>query len=309
MGASRLAGRRKLSSPTRARDFRPRRFELGRIGRFTTCRYVQIDHRQEVTSSLTTAQVARIAGVASTTVKRWADEGVLPFERTAGGHRRFARTAVERVLREMHSANDDDPIISSWLQCLLDGRRHLVDGQLLTARARLGTWYRVADELGRVLTELGTQWATGALSIAQEHAASECLSRALNRIGDGMPLADEGPRSLLVCAPGDDHTLGLSLAELCLREAGRPTQWGGRKMPLDEILSVVRGGDIDLVVVSASAVSRDPELLREFADGLAVACAEAQAELVLGGAGAWPEDHARAARLSSFEALHQLLMK
>lgn len=35
---------------------------------------------------LTTADAAKIAGVATSTIKRWADQGLLPFTRTAGGH-------------------------------------------------------------------------------------------------------------------------------------------------------------------------------------------------------------------------------
>jgi excisionase family DNA binding protein len=38
---------------------------------------------------LSTADVARLFNVTETTVKRWADEGVLRCQKTPGGHRRF----------------------------------------------------------------------------------------------------------------------------------------------------------------------------------------------------------------------------
>jgi excisionase family DNA binding protein len=261
-----------------------------------------------VRSGLTTAEAAKVAGVATTTVKRWADQGLLPFERTAGGHRRFERAALERALREQRSADGSDPLVASWLRSLLDGRRHVLDGQLLAARDRLGAWYRVADELGIVLEELGKRWESGAIDIAEEHAASEGLARGLTRVGDSMPIASVGRSCLLACAPGEEHTLGLCLAEICLREAGRPTLWVGRKTPLDEIVRVVRGGQVGMVAVSASVASDDPKALREFAIELGAACGKAGVDLLLGGAGAWPEGLARATRLRSFAALHEFLV-
>ena len=59
---------------------------------------------------LTTTQAAQLAAVAPSTVKRWADQGILPFFRTAGGHRRIARIALERFLREQSQSGDEDPV-------------------------------------------------------------------------------------------------------------------------------------------------------------------------------------------------------
>ncbi len=48
---------------------------------------------------LTTREAAHELGVGPTTVKRWADEGLLETGRTAGGHRRYTRQSVERLAR------------------------------------------------------------------------------------------------------------------------------------------------------------------------------------------------------------------
>lgn len=40
-------------------------------------------------------EAARIAGVTSDTIRRWADTGRIPVARTAGGHRRVPMTAVK----------------------------------------------------------------------------------------------------------------------------------------------------------------------------------------------------------------------
>lgn len=51
---------------------------------------------------MTTAEVARLFGVTTRTVRNWADARLLPCTRTLGGRgeRRFDRAAVEAALRE-----------------------------------------------------------------------------------------------------------------------------------------------------------------------------------------------------------------
>lgn len=47
---------------------------------------------------MTTREVGQLLGVAVRTVQLWVEAGVLPAWRTAGGHRRIARSAVEKLL-------------------------------------------------------------------------------------------------------------------------------------------------------------------------------------------------------------------
>lgn len=49
---------------------------------------------------MTTRQAGEALGVAVRTVQLWVEAGVLPAWRTAGGHRRIARSAVETLMAE-----------------------------------------------------------------------------------------------------------------------------------------------------------------------------------------------------------------
>ncbi len=49
---------------------------------------------------MTTREAGEVLGVAVRTVQLWVESGVLPAWRTAGGHRRIARSAVDRLLAE-----------------------------------------------------------------------------------------------------------------------------------------------------------------------------------------------------------------
>ncbi|MDZ7801441.1 MAG: helix-turn-helix domain-containing protein [Trueperaceae bacterium] len=257
---------------------------------------------------LTPKQAAAIAGVSASTVKRWAEQEGLPSVRTPGGHRRFTRSALEQWLQDRHATAGLHPV-EAWIEVLVTGRRHEVDARLLEARARLGSWHALADELGSVLGAMGDAWQDGRLGIGEEHRASEVLARGLARIGDALPAAPEGRPVLLACLGDDDHTLGLSLAELCVREVGLPVVWLGGRTPVADVERFIRTEAPVMVALSASSASNDVAGLAEATQRIGDACREQGAELVLGGTGPWPETPDFGTRQSSFAAFHELLQR
>ena len=79
--------------------------------------------------------VADALGVSPSTVRRLADQGVLPGTRTGGGHRRFRRSDVQRLARERHRT----PSLRPWelAQQPLPASAELLEhsGQTLVERA------------------------------------------------------------------------------------------------------------------------------------------------------------------------------
>lgn len=252
---------------------------------------------------LSTQDVARLAGVGATAVKRWSEAGLLRCVRTPGGHRRFPRAAVEGFLRARgaEAPVDREP----WVGALLEASDpHGLAALLLAERGRAGAWHRVAELAAQALARLGELWAAGAVSVLEEHLASERLVRALARIGEGIPLDPRAPRALLACADGDDHTLGLALVELVLREAGWATAWAGRRTPAPELRRGLERG-ARMLCVSASMASADAVGLRRQADELGRIARAAGAALALGGAGAWPARPRVGVRFSALEPFHR----
>ena len=262
---------------------------------------------------MATAEVAALAGVGVSSVKRWAEQGLLPFLRTAGGHRRFERDLVDRFLRDQQAAapptasrRAGGALTEGWIAWLLGQRSQALDGVMMKARASQGAWYPVAEQVGEALAEIGRLWASGQLTIAEEHRVSEELHRSLARILAAMPLWREAPVCLLASVEGDEHTLGLTLAELCLREAGWAAHWLGRSTPVAEILREVAAGEVSMVALSASPTSQDRAWLGAIAAQVGEACAAEGIELLLGGSGDWPAAlPAQVRRLCSFRELHE----
>lgn len=251
-------------------------------------------------SYLTSTQLAKQLAVSPATIRRWANSGLLPAERTAGGHRRFSLAVAERIARQKdgHQPGTDD-----WVRLLVaPGAPLAVDAALLAARCREDGWYVVAETIGKVLLELGVRWQRGHLSVVDEHIASSRLARALARVADSLPSRNDAPRALLAAAPGDHHTLGLSLVELVMRECGWMVTWIGQAVPTELLVGRIDAGGFDALAISASVFS-PPEGLQRAASQISDACARRGADLVVGGRGAWPDQLTHGSVVRTFERL------
>lgn len=254
---------------------------------------------------LTSAAAARALGVGVTAVKRWADAGVLRCIKTAGGHRRFHHADVERLRSDARDANADP--WAEWLDALLHrADLNAVLALLFGERAARGTWYQAADHLGQLLVVIGERWAAGELTVAQEHLASASLQRALALVAETMPVAREARRCVLAAAEGDEHTLGLSLAELCLRERGWRAEWLGSPARTIDVCERVREG-AHMVALSASAAMDSRRALGMQVRIVGGACQRAGIPLILGGTGRWPEPPPFGIRLKGWRDFHAAL--
>lgn len=254
---------------------------------------------------LSTSEAAKLIGAGTTSVKRWADTGMLDCVRTAGGHRRFTRDALDRFVRLQHHEEAEIDETQRWVDTLLSEMSHEL--ALLRAHRRLGSWCRVAAELEPVLVALGHRWRSGLVSIAEEHIVSERLSRAIARITESLPLLPNAPICLLACVETEEHSLGLSLAELCFRESEWASIWLGARTPAEAIVDQVRTDDrIRLVGLSASVACRDASLLHQVYSAVGTVCRERDVALMMGGGGPWPESPKYGERLRGFREFDAL---
>jgi methanogenic corrinoid protein MtbC1 len=212
----------------------------------------------------------------------------------------------------MHTGVHETPEFASeaaaWVELLTRGTSASeVYCALMNEREARGSWWQTAEALAPVLEALGRKWEAGELTVLQEHLASERLVRGLARCSETLAPPDDAPQALLLASQGDEHTLGLALLELCLREGGWRPRMAGRRTPLDQVVEFVASGEVDMVAMSASGYSTDEPGLAAQADRIGAACAKHGAKLLLGGRGSWPDPPSFGHRLHSFEQLHELL--
>lgn len=258
---------------------------------------------------MTTRQAAKLLGVGTTSIKRWADSGLLECVKTPGGHRRFPRVSVESLVGRTPDAQPEHSSeVAEWVTLLRSSATHsyIYDALMSEYRGR-GSWAAVADALGDVLAEVGCAWARGDLTVIEEHVATERLQRCLQRVCESLRVDLDAPASFLLTAEGDEHGLGLLLTEMSLRENGWRPIWAGSRTPVHFACEYIATAEVRMVAVSASQNSRDSVRLADQCMRLEQSCRARELLLVLGGGGLWPETPDYAIRVHSCTELGALL--
>ncbi len=80
---------------------------------------------------------------------------------------------------------------------------------------------------------LGSRWEQGTCSVAEEHNASKRLQHALWACGATLPSPPEQPICIL-------SSVEVSLAKICLREAGWANIWLGSPSPTKVLVSAIQ---------------------------------------------------------------------
>jgi DNA-binding transcriptional MerR regulator len=135
----------------------------------------------------------------------------------------------------------------------------------------------VRDVLLPYLHELGERWADAHLSVAQEHFASSFLHARLLALARGWDRG-LGPRAVLACGPGEQHTLGLIAFGIALHQVGWRITYLGADTPVPMIGQVADAVEPEVTVIVAQLQGRlsgHVEELRDLANRWPVALAGA----------------------------------
>lgn len=135
-----------------------------------------------------------------------------------------------------------------------------------------------------LLERVGSSWAAGRVSPAEEHLGSGVLERVLTWMNDPSMAAADGPAVVVATLPGERHALGARLAAVAAAVAGWRATYLGADLPVDEI--AMAAGRVGARAVAISAVQTDRP--GQTAESLAalVSLLEPGVPVLVGGAGA-----------------------
>ncbi|HET8566645.1 MAG TPA: B12-binding domain-containing protein [Solirubrobacterales bacterium] len=114
--------------------------------------------------------------------------------------------------------------------------------------------------------EVGRLWERGAITIADEHLATELTQRVLTALraeGMGEPseaTRQEMPRAMLAAVQGEQHVLGLRMAADLVEDAGYETLYLGADVPTEDLLTAVESHSPDLLGLSVTMPELGPVL-------------------------------------------------
>ena len=273
-----------------------------------------MDHEKEA-AVLRIGELSRRVGVSEHVLRAWESRyGLLRPERSAGGYRLYSQDDQSRVRRmQVHltgglaAAQAAQAVIAeeqpgAITAKVLDAapradladtadalRQALDDLDEPLAQAvldRLLTDFTVETVLRDVvmayLNELGHRWARGAVSVAQEHFASNVLRGRLAGLARGWGNG-RGPQALLACPPDELHDLALLAFGIVLHRGGWRIEYLGANTPMPDTIQVTSATRPGLVVLAATTPERFTQVAAELTR------LAAMAPLALAGAGATTE--------------------
>ena len=237
---------------------------------------------------LSTKEVAHMMAVTETTVKRWADEGMIPCHKTLGGHRKFLLKDI-LAFAEQHAyplmGGTVPPLSkrqSEVLEFSVQTRNYHKISQLFYDEALQGdkqglyellsylaknriAFTTLADEVIRpAMVRIGERWQEGKLEIDQEHVASNALLEALVRLnGQLHRKPDNGLSAVCACAQGDYHEIGLRMLAYALETEGWNVHYLGANTPFASLGAFVNRRSPQLVCVSVSFLNEMSQTVQE----------------------------------------------
>lgn len=230
---------------------------------------------------LSISAVERDTGISKDTLRVWERRYGFPQpERDPHGDRRYSGHQVEKlkvIRRLLEQGFRPGKIIAATLPELVelaggqdrsphaasadaDGilkllRAHDVDPLRLRLQqllVRQGLERFVLDTIAPLNVLIGQAWMRGDLAVFEEHLYSELAESILRNAILSVATPGSTPRVLLATLPGEEHGLGLLMAEALLALAGANCVALGTQIPAIEVASAARAHTVDVVALSFS---------------------------------------------------------
>ena len=230
-------------------------------------------------------KVAAAIGVSESSLKRWCDAGYVKAFKTAGGHRRVARSEVISFLKRKNIKlkNPKQIGLPDFRNITLDGiqdaQRQLMSalkiGDELTSRKIVTALFiegrNLAEIFDRVISpvfcEIGNLWKCGDLEIYEERVACQICYKALVDIESLIPqVPDDAPVAIGATLEGDQYQLASTGVELCLRNFGWNAQSLGANIPIESLEKAAVARDASLIWISISYVPDESDFRRKLND-------------------------------------------
>lgn len=271
--------------------------------------------------------LARAIGVSESSLKRWADEGMVRATRTAGGHRRILQSEAVRFIREIGAtvvrpdllglsdleaagvdlAKSPSDLPAAIHKALEDGDARRACGLVQAMYLSGCTVAAICDgPLRDSMHALGKLWQHAEWGIAVEHRATDICIQAINHLRVLLPPPRSRAPVALGCALGEDPYLLPSLmAATTLAELGFADVNLGPVTPGGVLLNAAAKYKPALVWVSASATS-DPDATLKALRAIASQVRELGCGLIVGGRALEPVAPAQLAGISLARSMQEL---
>jgi len=227
--------------------------------------------------------VALLMGVNVSTIKRWTDTNKLPCYQTPGGHRKFTLGHIKEFLNknnnkiqkvnliELNGLEDKKLIhhiehaeysnlIPIFFKAAIEANQTKVSTIITGLYLKGVQLENIYDYLVfPVMRYIGDLWATGKLTIPEEHLASEVVRKAIYNLGESLTLhlPNDAPSAICFSINGDEHELPLLMTKQILESKGIKTYNLGRSLPTDSIAEMIDALKPNYIFISINYIENE----------------------------------------------------
>ncbi len=224
-------------------------------------------------------QVSERLDIPAVTIRAWENRyNVVSPKRTEGGHRLYSDKDVETLKWIKKQVHEKDMKISDAVRLLQEtatapatppsenGKFNELKDQLYNALINLDSQkanqhadlaFSLYDYeevfqhiLVHVLYKVGDEWENGAISVGQEHFASQFILNRCSQFLRVLPVNPTLPKVLAFCPEGEHHQIGLMVFSLYLKKKGHDVIYLGPNTPLEGLADLIKMKDISIVAIS-----------------------------------------------------------
>lgn len=217
---------------------------------------------------LSPKEFAGAIGVSQSSIKRWADDGLIRVTRTAGGHRRIPLAEAIRFLRETEAELVQPHVLGlpastrmgrgslSLDEAADELTRHLEKGASTEAMGMIHSLYLSGYQLAQIIdgpvlesmTLLGEAWQKDRdEGIFVEHRATQILFRTFHELRSILPENTAGPVAIGGAPSGDPYQLSSLLVAAVLDTEGYQ--------------AINLGPETPITMLRQAAITRRPRLV------------------------------------------------
>jgi len=141
-----------------------------------------------------------------------------------------------------------------------------LQAMLANGLLRQGVQRFVIETIAPLNRAVGEAWMRGELQVFEEHLYTELTHAALRSAVGAFPRQGGAPRVLLTTVPGEQHGLGLLMADALLTPEGAQCISLGTQTPFEDIRRAAAAHKVNIIALSFSSAFP----LRQAGDALAL---------------------------------------